>query len=196
MHVVVSPIDARGVTLRVERDGVALSWAEVARGLVTTPELRAALSEALINTGFAAAYWEARSLAPGDEGRAFECVVLEARGLASARADVTSFVHPLAGARAPAVRRFANLSGDAELVVPAPGGGAEYPHLLAFLRTAPAVQVHGLWAEVGIGVEAWLLGRGTRLWVSTAGDGVPWLHVRLDSRPKYFKWRAYREGAG
>ncbi|MGI9175867.1 MAG: DUF6940 family protein [Rhodothermales bacterium] len=24
------------------------------------------------------------------------------------------------------------------------------------------------------------------MWLSTAGGGVSWLHVRLDSRPKYY----------
>jgi len=29
-------------------------------------------------------------------------------------------------------------------------------------------------------------------WVSTAGMGVPWLHARLDTRPKYFRHAPYR----
>ncbi len=31
------------------------------------------------------------------------------------------------------------------------------------------------------------------VWLSTAGGGVPWLHVRLDNRPKYYSYRPYRE---
>ena len=30
-------------------------------------------------------------------------------------------------------------------------------------------------------------------WLSTAGMGVAWLHVRLDQRPKYYAHRPYRE---
>ena len=30
-------------------------------------------------------------------------------------------------------------------------------------------------------------------WLSTEGSGVPWLHVRLDSRPKYYHHAAYAE---
>jgi hypothetical protein len=29
-------------------------------------------------------------------------------------------------------------------------------------------------------------------WVSTAGTGVPWLHVRRDTRPKYDRHAPYR----
>jgi len=31
----------------------------------------------------------------------------------------------------------------------------------------------------------------TPLWLSTAGLGVSWLHVRLDTRPKYYRHRVY-----
>ena len=34
-----------------------------------------------------------------------------------------------------------------------------------------------------------------RLWMSTEGSGVPWLHVRLDSRPKYYKHHEYTDVA-
>ena len=31
------------------------------------------------------------------------------------------------------------------------------------------------------------------VWLSTAGAGVPWLHVRLDDRPKYYGFGPYRQ---
>ena len=31
------------------------------------------------------------------------------------------------------------------------------------------------------------------LWLSTAGGGVAWLHLRIDSRPKYYSHRPYRD---
>jgi len=193
MRVVSTRIDPRSFLLRIERGGEALSWAAISAGFMDDAALRSALSEALVGVPFAAMYWEARPVAPEDHDAPFECVVLDAPALARATADPTSFLTPLDGARAPAVRSFANLSGDARLVVPAPGeapGG--YPHLAAFLRAAPAVQVHALWVELGRSVGEWLATRRSRVWVSTAGGGVPWLHVRLDSRPKYVKWAAYR----
>jgi hypothetical protein len=34
----------------------------------------------------------------------------------------------------------------------------------------------------------------TPVWLSTAGAGVAWLHVRLDDRPKYYSHRPYTDG--
>jgi len=34
---------------------------------------------------------------------------------------------------------------------------------------------------------------GKTFWVSTSGLGVAWLHVRVDSKPKYYSHEAYRE---
>ena len=120
-------------------------------------------------------------------------MLARAPALADARADVSPFAVPLVGARAPVVRAFRNLGGDATLVVPAPSEDPRgYPHLAAFLRAAPRAQAHALWQTVGGAVETWLLTRGRTVWVSTAGLGVSWLHVRLDTRPKYVKWPAYR----
>ncbi|MGB1216866.1 MAG: DUF6940 family protein [Saprospiraceae bacterium] len=31
------------------------------------------------------------------------------------------------------------------------------------------------------------------MWLSTAGLGVYWLHIRMDNRPKYYKHKAYKE---
>ena len=31
------------------------------------------------------------------------------------------------------------------------------------------------------------------LWLSTAGLGVYWLHLRLDTRPKYYSFQPYRK---
>ena len=85
---------------------------------------------------------------------------------------------------------FPNLGNDAVLVVPRPSGAAAaWSHLAAFVRNAPAHQVHELWRVIGITMEQQL---GTSpIWLSTAGMGVSWLHVRLDSRPKYYGFAEY-----
>jgi len=62
----------------------------------------------------------------------------------------------------------------------------------AFVRSAPAEVVDALWIAVASAVSEWLTVRGVPVWVSTSGLAVPWLHVRLDSVPKYYSYRAYR----
>jgi hypothetical protein len=86
---------------------------------------------------------------------------------------------------------FPNLGGDAVLVVPCPQGPDEhYPHLAAFLRNAPKQQVRALWRKTA---QEMLRSIGERpIWLSTAGGGVAWLHIRLDSAPKYYSHGPYR----
>ncbi|MEJ2577044.1 MAG: hypothetical protein P8106_10325, partial [Gammaproteobacteria bacterium] len=65
-----------------------------------------------------------------------------------------------------------------------------YPHLAVFLRNAPKDQVRALWLRTA---EEMLRHVGDRpTWLSTAGGGVAWLHVRLDRRPKYYSHTPYR----
>lgn len=60
----------------------------------------------------------------------------------------------------------------------------------ALFWETPAAQRRALWSHVGAALEA-RLGE-TPLWLSTAGMGVPWLHVRIVRRPKYYRHAAYR----
>jgi hypothetical protein len=87
---------------------------------------------------------------------------------------------------------FPNLGRDAIMVVPCPlAASSAYGHLAAFVREAPDSQWHALWRSVG---EAMARRVGARpMWLSTAGGGMSWLHVRLDDRPKYYGYEPYRE---
>jgi len=87
---------------------------------------------------------------------------------------------------------FPNLGGDAVLIAPCPRGHVDaYPHLAAFLRQGEKDQIRKLWQ---VAAET-LLDRlsDTPVWLSTAGIGVAWLHLRLDTRPKYYRYRPYAE---
>ena len=68
-----------------------------------------------------------------------------------------------------------------------------YGHVANFVRGAPEAQVVALFKKVGETFEALVAQRGARpVWLSTEGSGVPWLHVRMDSRPKYYHTAAYK----
>ena len=66
-----------------------------------------------------------------------------------------------------------------------------YGHIGNFVRMAPDAQRVAFWAKVGAVYEA-LVGQGRPVWLSTEGSGVPWLHVRMDSRPKYYHTAEYK----
>jgi hypothetical protein len=78
------------------------------------------------------------------------------------------------------------------LVVPRPLAEASaYTHVARFFRFAPRAQQDELLRVLGTVVPTMLSDRP--LWLSTAGLGVAWLHVRLDSRPKYYRFDRYRD---
>ena len=123
--------------------------------------------------------------------RPFECVLLDSPALAR-KPDPNAFAEHFGNA-APneIVLAFPNLGHDALLVVPCPNAEPSiYGHLATFVRGAPEPQKHSLWELVGKVMEEKL--GPVPVWLSTAGAGVSWLHVRLDKRPKYYGFGPYR----
>jgi hypothetical protein len=144
-------------------------------------------SSLLASMPFAAFFWEVRPASTADVERPFECVLVDCPSLAGVQADTAAFADYFGKHTGP-VSHFSNLSGDALLVAPAPlDADTDYAHLASFLRTAPVSQQCAFWQAVGKVVRGSLSGR--TLWLSTSGLGVYWLHVRLDSRPKYYTWQ-------
>src|SRR5262249_40112366 len=140
---------------------------------------------------FAAVFWETPPRLPGDSALPFECMVLDAPSLGRMRPDRTSFAGQF-GADGPDVAAFMNLGGDAELLAPRQKDpDVDYTHLAGFLRTAPAEHIRAFWSATGEAADRWSR-RGRPFWISTSGLGVGWLHVRLDTRPKYYTHAPYR----
>jgi len=141
---------------------------------------------------YEAFFWEMPPVDAGTLVRDFECAVLRSGALARMQADDTDFAEYLLCKETVAV--FPNLSGDACLIVPRQIVGAEcYAHFAAFVRGAPREQQHALLRSLALETEKRLDASSNRFWISTAGLGVPWVHVRLDERPKYYQYRLYAE---
>jgi hypothetical protein len=89
------------------------------------------------------------------------------------------------------------LGNDALLVVPCRPQNAEnldiYTHLANFMRMGKEEHIREFWIEVAQKMERRLIEkRGKKLWLSTCGLGIFWLHMRLDSIPKYYSNVKYR----
>lgn len=146
-------------------------------------------TQQLTNSPFAAFFWEHPPLLLRSHvEKLVEFVLVDAPMLSGLTQDDTPF-------RAyfdddPFVQ-FPSLGGDALLLAPSPiDATTEYAHLAAFLRSAKHDQVQALWRMVGMQAAATLSNRP--LWLSTSGLGVSWLHVRLDTTPKYYQYQPYK----
>ncbi len=163
---------------------------DVLHALRDDDAFREAWSDALAGVGFKAFRWETPRLVAASLDDPFEAVVVDDPGLERPQ-DADAFAEHFEADPAAQVLVIPNLSGDATLIVPAPAVERTcYCHLAAFVRHAPAGQRAALWQATA---EATLARVGARaVWLSTAGGGVPWLHVRLDDRPKYYAHMPYR----
>jgi hypothetical protein len=142
-----------------------------------------------VSSSFAAFFWEHPPLTVERFSDNAEFVLIESASLAALKPDPGAFEQKFSEQSGDVIA-FQNLSGDALLVVPRPLGRIEaYPHLAAFLRSAPDDQVLTLWKTTGQALRETLSPQPT--WLSTAGLGVPWLHLRLDTYPKYYNYRPY-----
>ena len=176
---------------RVLAGTAPLRYAEVVKLWQHEDSFRSWFSAVLAGDSFAAYRWETPPVTAATLDRAFEFALIDEPGL-DVRPDPGAFASHLQRAGSDEVVSFRNLGGDALLIVPVPAGPLScYGHLADFVREAPETQVHALWKLVGQSLQEQLSAR--LLWLSTAGMGVPWLHVRLDSRPKYYAFKPYRK---
>jgi hypothetical protein len=182
--------DARGLRCAFDLDSGPATFAHVLGGWQGDADFRSLFNSLLARAPYTAFRWEVPAIITATLSRPFEFVLLDSPGLAR-RPDPEAFAEHFGRAEAGVVV-FPNLGGDAILVVPCPlAEPSAYGHLAAFVRLAPEAQRDTLWQSVG---EALARRVGASpVWLSTAGAGIPWLHVRLDDRPKYYGFDPYRQ---
>lgn len=181
---------ANGTKYRMWHNSSAISFEMLFSLLAENQSFVCWYTELLAQTNFNSFFWEHPALRSCDMSQLAEFVLIEAHSLTGLRADPNAFADQLAASDDQVVV-FKNLGGDAELVAPCPPDDAQScAHLAPFVRTAPGKLVSRFWNTVGKTVLGSVNDRP--LWLSTSGLGVPWLHVRLDSIPKYYQYVPYK----
>ena len=89
------------------------------------------------------------------------------------------------------------LGKDALLVAPCPrqkGNPDIYKHLASFMKSGLDAQILQFWKKVAIDFIQEVHRRNLQnVWLSTSGGGIAWLHVRMDTRPKYYQFHDYKK---
>ncbi len=168
-----------------------MSFRDLLTGLESDDSFARWYTALLADCPFGACFWEHPPLTALQIDRPAEFVLIDAPSLAGVTANPRPFSEYFAAPNTESTASFSSLGGDATLIAPGPGiGTVAGAHLLTFVRQAPAKNVAELWRLVGASVREELSERP--LWLSTSGLGVYWLHVRLDSVPKYYQYNPYR----
>ncbi|MFK7923897.1 MAG: hypothetical protein AB8H47_18200 [Bacteroidia bacterium] len=179
----------KGIIYQILREELPLSFGEVFQAWQNDLEFVRFYCQLLAQSEYEAFFWEHPALTQDNLDSPYEFILIEAAYLAQVKAQPHTFAEHYTDSKT--VVSFPNLGNNARLVVPVPvPERGHYPSLAAFIRRADEQQLLTFWQSVAYAL-------GERLgpkpcWLSTAGMGVYWLHVRLDDRPKYYRHKAYK----
>jgi hypothetical protein len=178
------------IKLAIDIGSTPMSYADAIHQWQNDAGFRTFFIGLLVDSPFSAYRWETPPITTATANQPFEFVLLDSPDLVS-DPDSTAFAEHFNAMDPGGVVEFLNLGRDAIMVVPCPDDPlSDYGHLAAFLRHSRESQQHSLWKLVGSAMQRRL---GPRpVWLSTAGGGVAWLHVRLDDQPKYYGYPPYR----
>lgn len=150
-------------------------------------------------------FFECRPFASRDAHVPFEFVIVRADQLTRATNDPDTSAFREHFSRRLPFATFENVGKDATLVSVNPDLRREddgisnndnnnnYAHLREFVVNAPPWASRDIWIEVSRAA----LARSARfpdlpIWISTSGLGVYWIHVRIDSLPKYYSYAPFK----
>jgi hypothetical protein len=143
-------------------------------------------------------FFECTPITPAElDNKPFEFVLLESKELAAITTDITPFKEKFLHLdRNQQVTSFKNLGGDSLLVVPCPilKPLEMYAHIASFLRNSSRLQIDKVLIKCGEELKRVLLegSPNAKRYLSTSGLGVSYLHIRIDSAPKYYQYAPYK----
>ena len=182
-----------GHRFQIFRGQDALSFRDYLTLLENDQHFASWYTDLLAGAEYEAFFWEHPPLCKANFDLQAEFVLLESPTLAGLRPDPGPFRSHFETDGD--IVAFHSLGGDALLIAPKPLEPlAACAHLAAFTRAASKMQVQTLWQRTARAILDRLSDQN--LWLSTSGLGVAWLHIRLDSYPKYYQHRPYATTQG
>lgn len=181
--------DGKVIRHRFFENNERMSFDQAIGLLDESEEFRTYLTGVLANVPYKSFCWECKPVKIDNIDSGFEFVVIADERLQELSNAAAFDEHMGTG---DLVTSFENLGGDAVLVVPEISAtvATGYAHFAQFLRKGPEAQQHALWQLLAAEIESNL--HSEFIWINTAGHGVPWLHLRIDDKPKYYQFKEYR----
>ena len=179
-----------GARIKIQKGKEFLSFREVFEFWQFQPNFIDFYVKSLISLDVKAFHWEHPAVKIDFLDKTYECMILKTNGFEKRSINETAFADYIHANSYSEV--FYNLGKNAKLVVPTQKIYSEvYKHIGSFIRLAPKIQIHEQFQKLGKSVLDEVL-EGKLIWLNTAGLGVIWLHMRLDTRPKYYKTMRYK----
>lgn len=161
--------------------------------LANSHDAREKFIQTIISSGYDNCYLEFPALSKKTYQNNAEFTITESEPFP--KADWKPFenqLKPLIGSKS-SVTSFDNLTNDTQLVVPIPINNftdTYSNHLINFLKHGQKTQQHGL-IKLFASNALELAENNKKVYISTHGHGVPWLHIRLAESPKYYQHADY-----
>jgi hypothetical protein len=173
---------------KIRNGGDFLTYSAFLDSLSQSYEFRSYFNDLLASCDYPAFRWETPGTTIDTMKKEFSFVIINSPGLERPldKESFRDFLMPYDD-----IAVFPGLRKDAIMIIPTlPKHSHGYGHLASFVRNAPAEIRSKLWQTVGAEMNNKV--SDTPIWLSTAGGGVSWLHVRIDSRPKYYSYSKYK----
>ena len=178
---------------QVWRAGSPLTWQQVLQSWQADASLCQQLHECLTQAPFRAYFWECSPLTSATLEREFSFVLVDAPALANVVAEPEMFREHFQHPAANDFAVFPSLGRDAMLLAPVPQAtNGDDAHLACYFRRRTPQQTREMWRRLAQAIRDRRRQHPLPLWVSTSGLGVTWLHLRLDSRPKYYTYAPFK----
>lgn len=173
----------------IKEDDLPISNRKFLQLLSDSKSFREFYNDFLASSGFDAFFWENKPMTDQTLDDEYECNIINTDFLAGRSPDSQTFNQYFEKSKN--VVTFSNLANDAELIVPCPKmEDSCYTHIGSFVRKADENQIDDLWRITG---SETLQSIGSKpRWLSTSGPGVFWLHIRIDTIPKYYQTSEYK----
>src|SRR5699024_6495415 len=169
---------------RIEEDDSPITYKQFLMLLENSTHFRTFYNQSLAASPFEAFLWENKPVSQSSLDQLYECNIIDSPFLVDQQPDLQTFQSHFKSHKQ--VVSFPNLGKDAQLIAPCPINDPDtYTHIGCFVRRAVSKQIDQFW-QLTARQMLDELGEAPK-WLSTSGLGVFWLHVRIDSRPKYYQ---------
>jgi hypothetical protein len=121
----------------------------------------------------------------------YEDKLIENNNLDNIKQDYSSFIKHITKSINKYVTSFNNLSGDTILIIPIPKKNKDFTTIKDFCDNASITHQKAFWKKVANEIEN-ILKNNDKIYISTHGFGVYYFHLRLDTYPKYYHTKEFK----